>query len=160
MPDAGSSAPKTPSAKFGSIMKQVVSREIGKDIINKRRQPRRSMPNSDLGPRRVRRQCSPRVVLEVGRRVDLGRGMVALEGALERRPPAGRAAGFRLLHCVVAASSVVHQSIVLIRAPLAAPDPPGDQGDSGQDDGPSHTDHDADHGVARLWRHARGAALR
>lgn len=95
-----------------------------------------------------------RSVLKIGRRVDLRRCVVALERALEGRAAGHGAAGIGLL----GRAAVVHQAVVLVLVLLAAPDPPGDQRQTAEDDGAADTDNDADDGVAGLGRHARGLA--
>lgn len=98
------------------------------------------------------RKKSSRVatVLKVRRCIDLRRCVVALEGALEGRAAGHGAAGIGLL----GRAAVVHQAVVLVLVLLAAPDPPGDQRQTAEDDGAADADNDADDGVAGLGRHA------
>lgn len=93
--------------------------------------------------------------LKVLRLVDLGRRVVALEGALEGRS-ANRGASCGLLG---RAARVVHQVVVLFERLLAAPDPPGHESQTAQNDGTADANHDADDGVASLCRHARGRGV-
>ena len=93
---------------------------------------------------------------EVRRRVHLGRRVVALQGALEGGPAAGRVARLGLLHGLVAGGVVV---LVLMLALLAPPDPKGNQGDTTQDDGTADAHDDSDDNIPGLGRHARRCAL-
>ncbi len=100
-------------------------------------------------------KCRVAEPLEVRRRVDLGRRVVALEGALE-----GRAAGHGTAHCLglLDRAAVVHEAVVLILVLLAAPDPPGDQRQTAENYGAADADDHADDGVAGLGRHSRRLA--
>lgn len=77
------------------------------------------------------------------------RRMVALQRALEGRTPGHRSSNLRLASIVV-----LHQIVGLIGLSLAAPDPPGDDTQAGQDDSTADTDDDANNGIAGLDRHA------
>lgn len=90
--------------------------------------------------------------LKIGRRVDLRRRVIALEGALEGRAAGQGAAGLGL---ALDGAAVVHQAVVLLLVLLATPDPPGDQRQTTKNDGAAHADHHTDDRVACLRRHAR-----
>ena len=93
------------------------------------------------------------VRLEVRCRVHLRWCMVTLERTLEWRSGRADARGsnFRLLRAI----AVAHQAVIVLNSLLAAPNPPGDQGETSKYDGTTDADNDADDDVLGLSRHTR-----
>lgn len=89
--------------------------------------------------------------LKIGRRVNLRRRVITLKGALERGATGHGAASVRL---ALDGAAVVHQAVVFLLVLLAAPNAPGHQRQTAQDDGTADANHDADNRVAGLRGHA------
>jgi hypothetical protein len=94
----------------------------------------------------------PSMLSEIGGRVDLRRCVIALECALERRPAVHRISGVGFL--TAGCAGVVHQVIILLDGLLPSPDPPSDKGQTAENDCAADANHDTNHDISGLGRHA------
>lgn len=99
--------------------------------------------------------------LKVRCRVHLCWRVVALEGTLEGGAATSRAdgVGVWLLRTVAQAVVVYHQVVGLLLALLAAPDPPSNETQTGQDNRAANTDNHTDDSGARLGCHAGSSVV-
>lgn len=106
----------------------------------------------------AQRWCPYSQALKVGRGVDLVRLVVVLQGGLEWCALAVGAEGSHRFLLLLATGTcvVVHEAVALLRKLLSSPDSPGHYTQSTKDNGASNADNHTNHGVARLWRQARG----
>lgn len=101
-----------------------------------------------------------RLYLKVGRRVDVGGLMIALQIRRKGRRLSGcrRRRGARLRGLGPGGGReplvILYQTVILLDGPLAPPDTPPDDGQCAENNGTTHADDYADDGVARLSRHA------
>lgn len=82
------------------------------------------------------------------------RRMVALQRALE-----GSASDHRSSNLGLPSIVILHQVVGFVGMSLAAPDPPGDNTQTGKDDSATDTDNDTNDGVAGLLRHTTPGLL-